>query len=192
MTVQGAILCGGRSSRFGSDKALAPLLQNDLPAVVSLHNLLASLQLNPIVLSGNANRYAVCHMEGIDDTFKNCGPLSGLHAGLSQSHAHALLVLTVDMPQITSDDLNILLAAYQKNKWPTFFTVAHNLSPFPAIYTKDMLPQILQNLQTNEHAIQTLIKSLTNKNTIFHNSAEHFSNINTHQDWCDLKTKELL
>lgn len=192
MTLQGAILCGGKSSRFGSDKALAPLVENAVPAVVSLHNLLTKLALQPILLSAEAKRYSTCQMEGIDDIFKNCGPLSGLHAGLSKTQAHALLVLTVDMPQITSDDLNTLVTAYQTNFWPTFFTVKHTLSPFPGIYTKDMLPLILKNLKNNDYAMVPMIKSIANKNTISHNSENHFININTPNDWCELKEKELL
>ena len=192
MTVQGAILCGGKSSRFGSDKALAPLLQNEVPAVVSLYTLMLELHLNPILLCGDKNRYADLGMESVEDIIKNCGPLSGLHAGLCQTHANALLVLPVDMPHITGADLNTLLGAYLKNQRPTFFTVAQNISPFPGIFTKAILPTILQHLQTQHYAMQPLIQNLTSKNTILHNAKNHFSNINSHQDWCKIKEKELL
>lgn len=187
MNVQGAILCGGRSSRFGSDKALAPLLQNNVPAVVSLHSLLVALKLNPVLLSDDKNRYASYGLDGVEDIFKNCGPLSGIHSGLSQTEASALLLLTVDMPLIAKSDLQTLLATYHKNKLPSFFTINQQLVPFPGIYTKCMLPQIHDALQNNTFSMQELLNKTKLKNQISHNSAEHFSNINTHQDWCDLK-----
>jgi molybdopterin-guanine dinucleotide biosynthesis protein A len=104
MTIVGAIIAGGQSRRFGSDKATALL---DGKALIDHVIDALSLQVDMIVIVGRAwGRYAT-----VDDYPFSCGPLSGLCAALrfAQQHGHDhVLSVGCDVLPIPLDLLDVL------------------------------------------------------------------------------------
>jgi molybdopterin-guanine dinucleotide biosynthesis protein A len=103
MSVLGAVLAGGRSTRFGSDKAVA--LVDGLPlidhVVMGLYRHAGS-----IVIAGRNWR----DFEAVDDgAFGGGGPLAGLLAALTYgaSHGHEA-VLTAPCDALPVPDLSLL------------------------------------------------------------------------------------
>lgn len=101
MRLLGAVLAGGRSSRFGSDKALAmidgrPMLDRVIDALAP--------QVDGIVVCGRASSAGY---EGIPDRpAAGLGPLGGLNAALHHAAAHgydAVLTVPCDTPLLPSD-----------------------------------------------------------------------------------------
>lgn len=96
MRLLGAVLAGGRSSRFGSDKALARLPDGRS----LLDHAIASLapHVDAIVLCGRAGDA----IPGLDDRpAAGMGPLGGINAALHHALGHgfdALLTTGCDMP----------------------------------------------------------------------------------------------
>ena len=109
MTLIGLVLAGGQSRRMGQDKALMRYQGRTLIDNASL--LLQSASCDKVLISRNAPGF-------LNDKIEDAGPLSGVHAvldALSQSDNHngnpcELLVLPVDMPQMTPELLRILVS----------------------------------------------------------------------------------
>lgn len=108
-TLIGLVLAGGQSRRMGQDKALMRYQGRTLIDNASL--LLQSASCDKVLISRNALGF-------LNDKIEDAGPLSGVHAvldALSQSDNHngnpcELLVLPVDMPQMTPELLRILVS----------------------------------------------------------------------------------
>ena len=95
------VLAGGRSSRMGSDKALLPVGGMNLLEIT----LGKAREVSPrTVIVGNRERYAR-YGEVTADIIPGCGPLSGIHAALSATDSELNLILSVDMPLMSSDFL---------------------------------------------------------------------------------------
>ena len=108
-TLIGLVLAGGQSRRMGKDKALMRYQGRTLIDNASL--LLQSASCDKVLISRNAPGF-------LNDKIEDAGPLGGVHAvldALSQSDNHTdnpyeLLVLPVDMPQMTPELLRILVS----------------------------------------------------------------------------------
>ena len=108
-TLIGLVLAGGQSRRMGQDKALMRYQGRTLIDNASL--LLQSASCDKVLISRNAPGF-------LNDKIEDAGPLSGVHAvldALSQYDNHngnpcELLVLPVDMPQMTPELLRILVS----------------------------------------------------------------------------------
>lgn len=108
-TLIGLVLAGGQSRRMGQDKALMRYQGRTLIDNASL--LLQSASCDKVLISRNAPGF-------LNDKIEDAGPLSGVHAvldALSQfdnqnGNPCELLVLPVDMPQMTPELLRILVS----------------------------------------------------------------------------------
>ena len=108
-TLIGLVLAGGQSRRMGQDKALMRYQGRTLIDNASL--LLQAASCDKVLISRNTPGF-------LNDKIEDAGPLSGVLAvldALSQSDNHngnpcELLVLPVDMPQMTPELLRILVS----------------------------------------------------------------------------------
>jgi molybdopterin-guanine dinucleotide biosynthesis protein A len=98
------VLAGGRSSRFGRDKASEPLLgrpllQHVVDRIAPLfHELIivrAPGQQLPSIESSLAVRI-------VDDAFPGAGPLGGIYTGLGAATAERCLAVACDMPLLSA------------------------------------------------------------------------------------------
>ena len=98
--VTGIILAGGKSSRFGSDKALFEYNGKKL-----IQYAIATLQplCGQILLSTNEpGKYAFTGLPAVADHFPGCGPVAGIHACLEQSRTEHHLVIGCDLPWLNT------------------------------------------------------------------------------------------
>lgn len=103
----GLILAGGRSERFGRDKALAELA--GVPFVALVHAALAAHAGTMLIATGaEARRYPVPARIVLDGR-PDAGPLAGLAAGLAAAETPWLLAAAVDLPYLTPAALRPLL-----------------------------------------------------------------------------------
>lgn len=109
MTVDGFVLAGGESRRFGQDKALFRLLGTTL-----VEGAIATLS------DAGCERVVALHRRPSDLSFLDCevatdhgggrGPLDGVHTALMLSRSPFIITLPVDQPFVTSHVLRQLLA----------------------------------------------------------------------------------
>lgn len=153
----GFVLAGGRSSRMGTDKALASF--NGVPLIQSALQILAAAGLLTRIAGSRSplNHFA----EEIHDTFHESGPLGGVHAALSVSPSEWNVFLPVDMPLMTSSLLSCLLQRAVLTGAPVSLCKLNGqLQPFPVVLNRKVLPIIERRLQANQTACHTAWKSI--------------------------------
>lgn len=145
----GVVLAGGQSSRMGQDKALLPFKGETL-----LHHQVQLLRhvCSRVVVSGE---YA--GFDCVPDSVMKCGPISGIYSVAKQFPSAALLVVPVDMPQLTEQHLNRLLIPEQSS-----YIEGH---PLPAHFANhNLLISTIQKMldgTSNDYSIRTLHHLLT-------------------------------
>lgn len=144
--VAGLVLCGGRSTRMGRDKALLSGIdgvdgrdgrdRTRLEAAVAL--------LDPWVREGRvacgpSPRYGdllerTPGWELVLDGLERAGPLAGLAAGLAATERTWTLALAVDMPGVAEPEIEALLAAASPQDDVVCFDDPRGPQPLVALY----------------------------------------------------------
>lgn len=100
------ILCGGKSSRMGTDKALLPFHEKTL--LEHVIDVSRTLDL-PIHLVGNPTTYHRFGLPVIPDEVESQGPLRGLLSGMKATNWEKTLLLSCDTPFLKRELLIHLL-----------------------------------------------------------------------------------
>jgi len=141
MGVEGFVLVGGQSSRFGSDKALA--LWKGHPLLHHAVRVLREAGLTPRLVGRDPRPYAGFSHAFVLAERAGLGPVEGLRAALRASAAPRALVLSVDMPAVTVEGIRALLA--EAGDRPACFHDAERWHPFPGAYPRTAL-DVLESL----------------------------------------------
>lgn len=153
----GFVLAGGRSSRMGSDKALA--LFGGIPLIRVALETLAEAQFSSRIAGSRSSLHAFA--EEIADTFPETGPLGGVHAALAGSTAEWNLFLPVDMPLMPASLLVSLLERAQLTDAPVTVARLNGLiQPFPVVLRAGALAAIAQRLSAGETACHRAWQSI--------------------------------
>ncbi len=148
------ILAGGKSSRMGTDKAFVmlearTLLQRALD--------LARLVTPDVRIVGDRGKFKQ-FAPVIEDVFRDCGPLGGIHAALKASNAELNLMLAVDVPFLSRALLEYLIMCARNSATATV-TVAHvagRLQPLCAIYRRQFAEAAENALRSGRYKIDAL------------------------------------
>jgi molybdopterin-guanine dinucleotide biosynthesis protein A len=108
----GYVLVGGRSSRFGADKALAEWHGEPLARWVAERVRAAAAS---VTLVGSPECYQVLGLPVVADETPGLGPLGGITAALNHSRADWNLVVACDMPYVTAEFLEYLVRLAQED-----------------------------------------------------------------------------
>ena len=138
--IQGVILAGGRSRRFGSDKAAVIIADSDSRTLLQrICDELKSLQLDVVVVTHADATLKPDGFTVLRDLVPDSGPLGGIVTAMTLVPADAYLVVTCDMPFVTRDLLAQLVAAFQQTGMASVFESNFVLQPFPALLTSACL-----------------------------------------------------
>ncbi len=190
--LNGAVLAGGRSSRFGSNKALfAPDGETLINKAVDL---LRPLVKEVVVSASHANAgaYAFLGLDIVEDQHSDCGPLGGLEALLDRCSTRWLLILTCDMPCVDSDMLRTMIdhvkqsgGSFENRNLPQAIAWRRSdgsVSPFPLLIEKDALSVLRSRMNSGRRTMKGLLGAL-NTYYIIVPSDRLLSNINRPEDW---------
>jgi molybdopterin-guanine dinucleotide biosynthesis protein A len=165
----GVVLCGGTSSRFGTDKALITV--DGGPLVLRVAWRLAGVA-DPILLASGrpgrlAGRLGTLPFEEISDAWPldrpveagGRGPLTGLIAGLERSPHALVAVVAVDMP-FASPAVFRLLSRLIADQGAAIPRTADGLQPLHAVYARDALPTLRRALVEGRLALHRVLQDL--------------------------------
>ena len=195
--LNGAVLAGGRSSRFGSNKALfAPDGETLInKAVDLLHPLVKEVVVS--ASHANAGAYAFLGLDIVEDQHSDCGPLGGLEALLDRCSTRWLLILTCDMPCVDSDMLRTMIdhvkqsgGSFENRNLPQAIAWRRSdgsVSPFPLLIEKDALSVLRSRMNSGRRSMKGLLGAL-NTYYIIVPSDRLLSNINRPEDWKESAT----
>ena len=187
----GVVLCGGQSSRMGSDKGL--LMLNDKTWTQKAIDTLSNFQI-PIVISVNKNQYqdysSIFPTDTLvpdDPSLQLHGPLCGLLSVHLKYPEEDLLILACDMPLIDTELIKELLTKYSTETADTFiYTNNGEAEPMPGIYKSNGLAyvhQLYSNDQLPRHSMKYMLKHISTSFTILPtDKKDNFHNFNTHAE----------
>lgn len=145
------VTAGGRSSRFGSDKALALLDGRPL-----LGHVADSLRGCPTrLLIAPPGKYRLSGWAVIPDTRPGEGPLAGLEAALGHAPTPWLAFTGVDLPGLTP----AFWATLARARTPAARAVlpldgAGRPQPLAGLYRRDLLPRVTELLDRGERRLR--------------------------------------
>ena len=99
--ITGIILAGGKSERMGTDKGL--ILYKGKPFIKHVYEAMKAVLGNNIVVVSSNAAYDAFGYRRIEDLIADKGPVGGLYTALKQSKTKLNLVLSVDVPLISSE-----------------------------------------------------------------------------------------
>jgi len=148
------ILAGGKSSRMGADKAFVDW--NGRTLLARALDLARSVTAE-VRIVGDAAKFAA-FAPVVEDLFRGCGPLGGIHAALKSSQTDMNLVLAVDLPFISFALLQHLVTR-ARNSGSAVVTVpraAGGWQPLCAIYRREFADAAEVALRAGDYKIDTL------------------------------------
>lgn len=162
--IRGVVLAGGRSRRFGSDKALAVYQGESFLSRAC--NVLAGLNLFPVVVTRDGAVYSGHPL--LYDYLPDKGPLGGIYTAMRKFPEDDFLVLTCDMPALEEKSLAPLLEEYAGRRTvPVFYRApGGTVQPFPGIYPRGIFPSIFKNIFRDDLSMRSLIEALPEKNIV--------------------------
>ena len=105
--ITGIILCGGKSSRMQTNKALLKLGDKTVIEIVAAK--LKSI-FNEVLISANDSKeYDFLKLPVVNDIFIGKGPLAGIHSALKYSSTEKNFIISCDMPLISVELINYLI-----------------------------------------------------------------------------------
>jgi molybdopterin-guanine dinucleotide biosynthesis protein A len=188
----GIILCGGQSSRMGSDKGL--LVHEAKTWAQTAFDKLSAIHI-PIKFSVNEKQqhdYAKVFTDDaliIDDPALDInGPLLGVLSAHLQHPNDDLFLLACDLPLMETNLLKELFALYQQSKKyeAYIFTNSKEQEPLCGIYTAAALQKIMALQQENKltrHSMKFILsKLIVCEIALLDNQKVYFRNFNAHAD----------
>ena len=153
----GIVLAGGKNIRMGRNKATLPWQQSDFLHVILQK--LSSICTELIVVTNTPLSIKMANVRSISDIIPDCGPLSGIHAGLKHASSPAAFITACDMPYIQP-----AAVAWLGSRLDDWDAVAPNdgffLEPLFACYAKTCIPVIELLLAQGVRKTQTLFEHI--------------------------------
>lgn len=141
-----------------------------------------------VFLVGSHELYGVFG-ECLEDIYRDCGPLAGIHVALVSSTTPYSLIIAVDTPFLSAEFLNYLIErALESAATVTVPSISGIVQPLCAVFARDFLPLAEAALQAGRYKVERvfprermLIVSDAEL-TVFEKAAEMFDNLNTPED----------
>jgi len=148
--VAGFILLGGKSSRYGSNKALVEI--DGVRLVDRVAGVMQSIFQRVVLLTNTPEEYAYLQMPMVEDLVKGFGPMGGIYTGLMTLSDEAGFFVACDMPFLSES-----LIRHMVDLRDDFHAVVPRmdwmLEPLHALYSKKCLPVISEAIRHHQHQI---------------------------------------
>lgn len=179
--ITGIILAGGKSSRMGSDKGF--LMLNSKAFVQYSIDALKPLVSEIIIVSDNPN-YDNFGLKRVNDIIKEAGPVSGICSGLEASKSDYNLILSCDIPLITTAVLKKLIDAKDDTSEIIQIETNGKTIPLIALYKKDVICKFNKLLNKDERRLRIAIKTCKSKNVAIEKEFDILTmNVNTKDEF---------
>ena len=151
-----ALLAGGQSKRMGENKALIRDPASGQFLWRRQLSVLQKLKPDKIYWSEFARPEIFAEVEIVKDTVSNAGPLGGIHACLNNPRSDLLVVLAIDLPQMTSSFIRKMVESCTRD---CGVVMKHGLyyEPLAAVYPKVLAGLAHTHLDQKRFALQELL-----------------------------------
>lgn len=158
------ILCGGKSSRMKTEKGLVEyhgktFVQWILEAVSPLSDNIKLVTKNP--------SYAEFGLTMISDLVEDQGPVGGIYTALTDSDSKYNLILSCDIPKITTEVLESLIQmALGSKKEVSILSDGKHDYPLIGCYQKSLADRFRKAIDQNQLKLCTLVESLSHQKIV--------------------------
>lgn len=179
--VWGGILAGGKSSRFGRNKAL-----HDFGGHTFIERaiMLLTTQCDKIIISAsktNISQYANLGLETVTDEDENLGPIEGIYTLLKHCHAERMIITTCDMPLLSSSTLKKMTEA-PRHEIICWQNKDGSLQRFPMLISVDCINIIEKLIVEHNLKVSNLIDECDSYLLQISEQESEFANVNTIKD----------
>ena len=183
------LLAGGQSRRMGTDKA--GLLWNGQPFVEVIARQLAVFE-ERLFSVGAARAPLPPPWRSVTDVYPDCGPMGGLHAGLSACRSPYLAAVSCDLPLLESSlPLHLFSLACGDYDAVVPVTPDGRVHPLCAVYRKDLVPLLEARLQNGNYRLMDALASCRLRRVPVDGAfARMLTNVNTPEDYQALLAKD--
>lgn len=185
MSLAGLVLCGGKSSRMGSDKGLM-LKNNQTWASLMIYKLsyfcdVVYISINESQIQKYSSHFQYQNL--IVDVKIDAGPMAGLVSFSKSIPSSNVLVMPCDMTDFSTKNVEILINNAQNYTNFNCFAFMEDgfVQPFPCIINKEILTN---KIETYKSVVQ-LLKSNTLLAIPINKSENAFKNYNSATDLLD-------
>lgn len=181
-TITAYILAGGKSQRMGTDKGFLEWKgQSFAKNIVSALEPIAGKN---IVIISSDERYDSLGFTRIPDIVSDKGPLGGLYTALMHTATKKNLIVSVDVPLISSEILQWLVDSHLDDYQMTQVQVNEKPSPLVAVYDRSVRFILSDYLIKNQLRVRKLVDEISHKTIIVPEKWSHqIQNINTPEEY---------
>lgn len=186
MSINLGILSGGKSSRFGSDKALIEINRRTF-----IENIIDNFKyyLGDIIISCPESNYNLPY-KTVSDNYTNCGPMSGIYEIMKVSTSRWTFVVAVDMPYLDIEILKVLIENIDEDKDIIFLNNNGQKEPLCALYHESVTSKMESALQNKQTKMISFLKEVNSKEVVLPGSLSYkLRNINKQEDYNKYNTK---
>lgn len=186
--ITGVILAGGKSSRFGENKAL--LSAGGKTVIGRIVNVLERVFREIIISTNTPGEYRFLNLKSFSDYFEEKGPLAGIHSSLLNSRTEKIFVVSCDMPLIRDEYVRRIISRGSESEI-TVASVNSRIQPLFGVYSKSLLPEITRILTDNtnkNYSVKRLLDVSDTEILEIANAGFAFSNINNKEDYQYIKS----
>lgn len=148
--VTGIILAGGKSSRFGSNKALSRI--EGVRLIERLRKTVGSVTERMLLITNTPEEYGFLNLESRKDLVPRCGPIGGIYTALRTANTPLCLCVACDMPFIGPGFLEYMVE--QASGYDAVVPVNEGREePLCAVYRKSCVPAIEDRIEARRYKI---------------------------------------
>jgi molybdenum cofactor guanylyltransferase len=192
-SVAAFVLAGGASTRMGRDKALLEL--DGVPMLLRMIRL-AEPHVASLAVIGPPERYGSLAPDIVPDHWPGTGPLGGIATALHVSSSEWNLVLGCDLPYLTEEWINWLIARARESSAQAVVPESkRGVEPLAAMYRHDCEPTFAAAVDRGVRRISEALQEITLERvtTSQWRGIEHadnlFQNMNTTEDFAEAQRR---
>jgi molybdopterin-guanine dinucleotide biosynthesis protein A len=155
--ITGVILAGGKSRRFGSNKAFAEV--NGSQLIKRVIEVLGSVFEEMVIITNEPEAYAFLGLPMYEDLIKGLGPIGGIYTGLENIRNSKGFFVACDMPFI-NENLVRYMAGINNEFDAVVPMIGWKMEPLHALYSKTCLSTIRALIGSGECMINKFYKKI--------------------------------
>lgn len=179
------VLAGGKSQRMETDKGL--LILNGKTFIQHICDALQPIVgSNILIVSGN-KEYDALGFPRVEDIIENKGPVGGLYTGLKESKTKVNLVLSVDVPLVSTELLEWLIKNHEETDMVTQTKIGDKTNPLIGVYDRSMKIVFGEHMAGNQLKLRKVIEDVKHQTLEVPEKWNHqLQNINTLEEYQNL------
>ncbi|GAB3060050.1 molybdenum cofactor guanylyltransferase [Virgibacillus ainsalahensis] len=184
--LQGVLLAGGESRRFGSPKAFAqkdgtPFYNYSFQAIkpfVDSVLIVTNPKLNPLFKQEGQSFTVVNDI----NKYRGQGPLAGIYTAMEVSNAKWYIIIPIDVPFMQQRVIDLLISHIHTDADAIIPVVSGKMQPLISIFHHSVKKVIEKQLDHGERAVDQLLKECK-VNYVPMDDEKSFTNINRQTDY---------